>query len=57
MTAPKGAAGISSEWVCELYQPVFLSALFLHTSKDCSHSFQCTTALAQVISKRVATFI
>ena len=26
---------------CELYQSVFLSALFLHASADCSHSFQC----------------
>ena len=24
-----------------MYQPVFLSALFLHTNTDCSHSFQC----------------
>ena len=24
-----------------MYQPVFLSALFLHTSTDCSHFFQC----------------
>ena len=35
MTAPKVEA------VCELYQPVFLSVLFLHTSTDCARSFQC----------------
>ena len=37
----QSGAGISSEGVCELYQPVFLSALLLHTSTECSHSFQC----------------
>ena len=26
---------------CELYQLDYLSVLFLHTSTDCSHSFQC----------------
>ena len=36
----RGGAGRSSEEVCELYQLVFLSALFLRTSTDCSHSFQ-----------------
>ena len=37
----RSGARISSEGVCELYQFVFRSALFLHTSTDCSHSFQC----------------
>ena len=37
----QSGAGISSEGACELYPLVFLSALFLHTSTDCSHSFQC----------------
>ena len=34
---------LCSHPVCEfeLYQPVLLSALFLHASTDCSHSFQC----------------
>ena len=33
------------------------AALFLHTSTDCSHSFQCcgTSALAQVFSNRSTT--
>ena len=32
---------VSCEGLCELCLPVFLSVLFLHTSTDCSHSFQC----------------
>ena len=27
---------------CELYQPGCLSALFLHASTDCLHTFQCS---------------
>ena len=48
-------AGISSEEACDLYQPVSLSPLFLHTSTDCSHSFQlCHIGIgAQVFSKSV----
>ena len=48
--------GISSEGMCELYRPVFLS--------DCSHSFQCChigigSSLQQKIHPRyrIATFI
>ena len=47
MTAPKVEQESVSEGVCELYQLVFQSALFLQTGTDCSVTF------AQVFSKRV----
>ena len=64
MTARKVQQEISPEGVCDLHQPVFLSALFLHTSTDCSHSFHwCHIGIGSSLLQnshprhRIATFI